>query len=484
MGDPPQYYEKSDNYYRGRSFHRPPHRGRGRGRGDSRASAPSTYQVQRTLDELNVTDLRQHIDRIHEQSRSGPPPDPTYNYSKNSPRDNEGYNPKVSTSLQRSNSGRGRGRQKNPDLFIQNPMNIQVRVSTSTGERNYSALEDSKLADIRHVPDYQLPRGRGSFTRGRTIRSRGRGRNIGEPADEEQRVRAKSVERRRHDQRGSQVRSRSVEYRHHDGDGERSEGHFRGRGRGSTSNYSEYNRSRYPSGEGQGSASSYSEYNRSRYPSDGQRGRGRFSDGEYRSRGRGRGRGGGPRRGRGTRGDQQKYENNTEFQSTNCEQTADENWEDAETPSNKIDVPDCTSSQNPEINFTEGDEEVPSDKTDIADCTSNQNPETNYTEEDASFDEQDGQYDQPNGSYDDPDILDLEASLSGGLKLEESADTTEATEVNEQTKKHLDEIVKENIVVESGENKKRTVRFNLEENESELKENTGESNHDFDDKKS
>ncbi|XP_072383522.1 uncharacterized protein [Diabrotica undecimpunctata] len=455
MGEPPQYYEKSDHYYRGRSFHRPPHRARGRGRGDSRA-----YHVQRTLEELNVTDLRQHIDRIHEQSRSGPPSDPTYNYSKNSPRDHDGFIPKASTSLQRSNSGRGRGRPKNQDSFIQNPMNIQVHFSTSTGERNYTVDEDSKLADIRHVPDYQLPRGRGSFTRGRTIRLRGRGRNIGEQADEEQRVRAKSVERRRHDQRGSQVRSRSVEYRHRDGDGESSEGHFRGRGRGSTSNYSEYNRDGdgessegHFRGRGRGSTSNYSEYNRSRYPSEVLRGRGRFSDGEYRSRGRGRGRGGGPRRGRGS---QQKYENNTEFQSTNCEQTVDENWEDEEVPSNKTDIPDCTSIQN---------------------------PETNFTEEGGSFDEQDGQYDQPNESYDDPDISNLETSLVEVLTLGENGDTTEATEVNEQ-KKHLDEIVKENIVVESGENKKRTVRFNLEENEGELKENTGESNHDFDDKKS
>ncbi|KAJ8940452.1 hypothetical protein NQ318_007153 [Aromia moschata] len=189
-----------------------PHRGRGR---------PDPH-VSKALHNFGVTDLREWLDKKHQQEGqsgkgSGPPPDPSYNYLKDPMRENSSreeqtrkyhkeHPEKPSDSWSRGNysSREFRGRRgggstrddRHSDTekpsYIQNPVNIKVELKTATGERSYSVDEETKLADIRHVPDrkhqerrsfrgekerggYDGNRGRGHVGRGRNESGRGRG---------------------------------------------------------------------------------------------------------------------------------------------------------------------------------------------------------------------------------------------------------------------------------------------------------------------
>ncbi|XP_018572607.1 plasminogen activator inhibitor 1 RNA-binding protein-like [Anoplophora glabripennis] len=206
------------------SHRRPYHQNRPgssyRGRGRANAS------VSKALHFFGVRDLREILDRKHQdedQTKSGPPPDPSYNYLKDPSRENANehqshrYRERISGDTYprghyfRGSRGRGRGggsfrenRQYESDKpsFIQNPVNIKVEVIASTGERNCQLDEETKIADIKHIPNYKLKdlrprnedgagrdfndrygyeRGRGRGQRGRRGRGRGeRGRGRGQ----------------------------------------------------------------------------------------------------------------------------------------------------------------------------------------------------------------------------------------------------------------------------------------------------------------
>ncbi|XP_066245448.1 uncharacterized protein [Euwallacea similis] len=89
----------------------------------------------------------------------------------------------------RGRNPRGRGRHimpKDREEVIENPVNIKVQLKVDSGQRSCTLDEGTKIAEIKHVPDWtsggQKPHrnsfrgGRGSFRRGR----RGRGNYHGE----------------------------------------------------------------------------------------------------------------------------------------------------------------------------------------------------------------------------------------------------------------------------------------------------------------
>ncbi|XP_057651027.1 uncharacterized protein LOC130890749 [Diorhabda carinulata] len=361
MADPTQQNEaRSDNYCKDRYFHSSnrPYRGRGRGRGrDYRVD-----NVERALSELGVRDLREHLDRKHqnEQSKSGPPSDPSYNYLKDPLRENEDNSANVqSSSLLRSHSYRGRGRSRyEEDTFIQNPMNIKVELITSTGQRSCTLNEGSKLADIKHIPDYEHPQ-RGGFVRSRSSRGRGRGRFNNDPSDEGERIRSKSSERRRNSEARNHSRSKSVENK--------------GRNRETTTNNSEYNpksTSETNDYQGRGNVKTSSEIipenvdyrgrgRISSYTSEflphNQKSRGSF-DSNTRGRFRSRGRRWGGRRGRGN----QRPTKSDIVQPANTDVTTEENWEDeentdgpCETNTEIEDVENNDEETNPPVSYSE-----------------------------------------------------------------------------------------------------------------------------------
>ncbi|CAG9864698.1 unnamed protein product [Phyllotreta striolata] len=251
----PSQERRSDNFQRGRgypnrSFSR--YRGRGgRGRGD----------VQRTLHELGVTDLREHLNRKHhtDQSKSVPPSDPSYNFLRDPTREQ-------TSPVSKSPSSQRPGRSKTQDTYIQNPLNIVVELTTQTGQRNYSIDDAPVLHSIKHVPDYPDERSRGS----RSARARGRSRHNVEE-------RAKSTERKyedKTDEKGpSQMRSRSVEGRSDASSTRgrssfRSRGHYRGRQR--NTEYENVGRGSKTRGRGRGRSFRYrgDASNRKYQPSD------------------------------------------------------------------------------------------------------------------------------------------------------------------------------------------------------------------------
>lgn len=339
----------SEYYYRERYFHpsNRPYRGRGRGRSrDYRVD-----HVERALSELGVRDLREHLDRKHqhEQPRGGPPSDPAYNYLKDPLRENQDNSAKVQPSpLFRSHSYRGRGRSRHEkDTFIQNPVNIKVELSTSTGQRSCSLNEGSKLADIKHIPDYEQFQ-RGGFMRGRGFRGRGRGRFNNNESGEGPIIRSKSTERRSNNEVRSHNRSKSVE----------------NRGRDRTNNSESYSNSVSETIDYQGreNATNDSEFipetighrgrgrvssNTSEYLPDNQKSRGSSFDGNYRGRVRSRGRRWGSRRGRGN----QRQTNMDTVQPANTDVVSEENWE-TEDNSDKLDN-DGPCETNPEFEDVE-----------------------------------------------------------------------------------------------------------------------------------
>ncbi|CAG9761858.1 unnamed protein product [Ceutorhynchus assimilis] len=189
--------------------------------------------VQKAINNFGVSDLRQLLDQKHKEEKpidpkNIPPPDPSYNYLRDPARDKprasqphkskpknqensnktkeiiapENENAKITNfrgryprrgnlNLSRDNQttnesnfrggssrrGRGNGRPKtkdNPETII-DLINIKIEVSSETGHRSCILDEETKIADIKHVPDHQFSsprRGRGFF------RGRGRGRGF------------------------------------------------------------------------------------------------------------------------------------------------------------------------------------------------------------------------------------------------------------------------------------------------------------------
>ncbi|KAL1509130.1 hypothetical protein ABEB36_003918 [Hypothenemus hampei] len=200
--------------------------------------------VQKAIQNFGVLDLREFLDKKHQDQDSKPqsnkklpPPDPSYNYLKDPSRDHARSqrddkpkkNPDRSLSSknaqkkpQQTNKDQGftytspkyretkkelrfsdhtqvlteSDSQKQSDGFkgrntsegfkgrvkedkIENPVNIKIELSTETGQRNYTLDENTKIPDIKHVPDHipnQRPykgqfrgrgRGRGNFRRPR-----------------------------------------------------------------------------------------------------------------------------------------------------------------------------------------------------------------------------------------------------------------------------------------------------------------------------
>ncbi|KAJ8973420.1 hypothetical protein NQ317_016703 [Molorchus minor] len=181
---------------------------RGRGRLDP--------YVSKALQNFGVTDMREWLDKKHQQeghgseqvSKGGPPPDPTYNYLKDPSREQAPYehgwknkdrqerpneswsrdSPRGNDSWLRGTSRGSRGKRggfikdsrpsgDEKSIYIQNPINVKVELSTATGKRSYTFDEETKLGDIKHIPDqkpFSHDRGRGGYERGRGL-PRGRG---------------------------------------------------------------------------------------------------------------------------------------------------------------------------------------------------------------------------------------------------------------------------------------------------------------------
>ncbi|KAJ8913939.1 hypothetical protein NQ315_015176 [Exocentrus adspersus] len=178
--------------------------------------------VSKALHLFGVTDLREVLDKKHqeqEQTRSGPPPDPSYNYLKDPLRENThgqqthkqykgphsdkagGGDTYPKSRIFRGSRGQGRGTgfsrgnhhyASKKSTFEQNLVNIKVEVATSTGERSCVLDEETKLADIKPTPNYKLkePRSPGNvrnytdkpgneWGRGRGHRGGDRGRSRG-----------------------------------------------------------------------------------------------------------------------------------------------------------------------------------------------------------------------------------------------------------------------------------------------------------------
>nr|XP_023017597.1 zinc finger CCCH domain-containing protein 4-like [Leptinotarsa decemlineata]XP_023017599.1 zinc finger CCCH domain-containing protein 4-like [Leptinotarsa decemlineata]XP_023017600.1 zinc finger CCCH domain-containing protein 4-like [Leptinotarsa decemlineata] len=235
--------------YQSNQSMRPPYSARGRGRG-----RPDPH-VMKAMHFFGVRDLREILDRKHQEeamrggptdsSWSDPELEDSYHQQHKDRQASQGGPPS------RGSRGRGNARGRNKPTFIQNPLNVMVQFSTSTGERNYSVDENNTLDDIRHVPDHMYSlqpfgekvKGRGGNWRGRPReagviggeergrgnerRGRGRGRGMSTRNREFEdgfEVRAKSAERsdrmpendvkeHRARGRGKNVRSRSVETR-------------------------------------------------------------------------------------------------------------------------------------------------------------------------------------------------------------------------------------------------------------------------------
>lgn len=162
-----------------------------------------------------VEDLREKLNRKkqeREEAQSkgiGPPPDPSYNFLRDPAREDESHQTEAKTPGRKSErhdynphfkprqegygherSYRGRGRQHFPrnqqrPQTIQ-PVNIKVELATSTGTRSCTFDEETKLPEIKHVPDRydgaQRSYNQRNFynknsPRGRGGRGRARGRN-------------------------------------------------------------------------------------------------------------------------------------------------------------------------------------------------------------------------------------------------------------------------------------------------------------------
>lgn len=422
---------RPDNYHRGRGQqNRPPFRGRGRGRGrgDNRF-----HNVQRTLNDLQVSDLREHLDRkhLHEQIRYGPPSEPSYSYSRDYIRDDYNQPPK-GPNVQRSNSyssRRGRGRpQYQEGTFIQNPLNIKVQVSAATGHRNCSIDEDATLLNIKHIPDTQFSflheRPRGT----RSVRARGT-RFSTDSASYGGQVRAKSTERRHdgfYENRGSRVRSKSVEARG-DTSGGRGRGNYRGRGRGDN---------RSTEWESQ------------------------IKDNDFRNKFRGRGTGRGNRRGR---GGHQYNTPNTELQTWSNEIVAEENRE----PRNRVRGRGVGRGNrrgslkgqqyNTPHTESEGDNNVASEENWDIDASREASVNKNVIETKLQDQQEDNQEHSEESELQD--------------YAEEQLEDTESSVEEEKV------VIEENLVVTSSlesKNKKRTVRFKEEgrnDDRNEVKDN-------------
>ncbi|KAG5874180.1 hypothetical protein JTB14_015029 [Gonioctena quinquepunctata] len=293
-------------------------RGRGRGRSDPHAT--------KVLHNFSERDFRELHDRKHqeEQMRGGPPADPSYNYLSDPERENFDHSHKERhsqtyqggpTSWAPRGRGTRRGNERSrPPSFIQNPLNIQVQFSTSTGERNYHVDESNILGDIKHVPDYMYPRGRGGHSRGRPRESRGerRGRGRGGPG-----------RGRGQQSAGIEVRSKSVERGEKMFESEVRNDKPRGRG-GYRRSKSVETRDKASTNvsEGEESESRCSE-SESRNAESGVRG----ARGEFRGRGRG-GRGRGQRRGQGRHWSNSANRNRQSKENTEVpEVPTEENWD-------------------------------------------------------------------------------------------------------------------------------------------------------------
>jgi hypothetical protein len=158
----------------------------------------------RVYPHLGVRDLREIIDRKRsEREHIGDtviPHDPSYNYLKDPSRENvddcvQEPHKQVNTRKHNKNYPNNNFK-KDKDSYgahashqprnkdIENPLNIQVEFSTSTGEHIYKLDESKVLPTIKHIPDRLPPQNR-------WFRGRGRGRGRGQQSYQTRTIRNK-----------------------------------------------------------------------------------------------------------------------------------------------------------------------------------------------------------------------------------------------------------------------------------------------------